>query len=66
LQVPTRFAQRVAAAHATASVVDPTPWATIEEDGTIKELNITNTDGFTMHLLQPGDKCVLEHHRSNP
>ena len=33
--------------------------ASIEEDGTIKELNITNTDGFTTHLLQPGDKCVF-------
>lgn len=33
--------------------------ASIEEDGTIKELNIINTHGFTLHLLQPGDKCVL-------
>jgi hypothetical protein len=47
------------AAHAFAKVVDPIATARIEEDGTIHELNIINTNGFTKDFLEPGDQCFF-------
>jgi hypothetical protein len=33
------------------------PCAKIDEDGTVTELNIVNTKGFTKEFLEPGDRC---------
>ena len=42
------------AAFSTGNNIDPTLWSTIAEDGKLIELNIVDTDGWTINLLEDG------------
>jgi hypothetical protein len=35
------------------------PCAKIDEDGTVTELSIINSKGFTKKSLEPGDRCFF-------
>ena len=41
-------------AFSTGNNIDPTLWSVIAEDGKVIELNIDDTDGWTINLLEDG------------
>ena len=47
------------AAFSTGNNIDPTLWSTIAEDGKVIELNIVDTDGWTINLLEDGDVAFI-------
>jgi hypothetical protein len=47
------------AAFSTGNNIDPTLWSTIAEDGKLIELNIVDTDGWTINLLEDGDVAFI-------
>jgi hypothetical protein len=47
------------AAFCTGNNIDPTLWSTIAEDGKLIELNIVDTDGWTINLLEDGDVAFI-------
>jgi hypothetical protein len=47
------------AAFSTGNNIDPTLWSTIAADGKLIELNIVDTDGWTINLLEDGDVAFI-------
>ena len=47
------------AAFCTGNNIDPTLWSTIAEDGKLIELNIVDTDGWTINLLEDGHVAFI-------
>ena len=47
------------AAFSTGNNIDPTLWSIIAEDGKVIELNIVDTDGWTINLLEDGDVVFI-------
>ena len=47
------------AAFSTGNNIDQTLWSTIAEDGKLIELNIVDTDGWTINLLEDGDVAFI-------
>ena len=47
------------AAFSTGNNIDPTLWSIIAEDGKVIELNIVDTDGWTINLLEDGDVAFI-------
>ena len=43
----------------TGNNIDPTLWSIIAEDGKVIELNIVDTDGWTINLLEDGDVAFI-------
>ena len=46
-------------AFSTGNNIDPTLWSVIAEDGKVIEINIDDTDGWTINLLQDGDVVFI-------
>lgn len=46
-------------AFSTGNNIDPTLWSIIAEDGKVIELNIVDTDGWTINLLEDGDVAFI-------
>ena len=47
------------AGFSTGNNIDPTLWSIIAEDGKVIELNIVDTDGWTINLLEDGDVAFI-------
>ena len=46
-------------AFSTGNNIDPTLWSVIAEDGKVIEINIDDTDGWTINLLEDGDVVFI-------
>ena len=47
------------AGFSTGNNIDPTLWSVIAEDGKVIEINIDDTDGWTINLLEDGDVVFI-------